>query len=146
MLREEHWVRAFENRVLKRIFGPKRDKVTGEWSGEDYITRSFMICNPHQILLVSSNREEGEMGRACGTCGRREKCIHGFGGETVGKEITWKTWASMGGYCYDCSSRSGIREAWTGFFWLRIGTGGGVLVNMVMNLQFTYSAGNFLTS
>jgi hypothetical protein len=30
-LREEHRLRAFENRVLKRIFGPKRDEVTGEW-------------------------------------------------------------------------------------------------------------------
>jgi len=30
-LREEHWLRVFENRVLKRIFGPKRDEITGEW-------------------------------------------------------------------------------------------------------------------
>jgi hypothetical protein len=30
-LREEHRLREFENRVLRRIFGPKRDKVTGEW-------------------------------------------------------------------------------------------------------------------
>jgi hypothetical protein len=30
-LREEHRLRAFENRVLRRIFGPKRDEVTGEW-------------------------------------------------------------------------------------------------------------------
>ena len=30
-LREEHRLRVFENRVLKRIFGPKRDGVTGEW-------------------------------------------------------------------------------------------------------------------
>jgi hypothetical protein len=29
--REEHRLRVFENRVLKRIFGPKRDEVTGEW-------------------------------------------------------------------------------------------------------------------
>jgi hypothetical protein len=29
-LREEHRVRVFENRVLRRIFGPKRDEVTGE--------------------------------------------------------------------------------------------------------------------
>jgi hypothetical protein len=29
-LREEHRLRVFENRVLRRIFGPKRDKVTGE--------------------------------------------------------------------------------------------------------------------
>jgi hypothetical protein len=30
-LREEHRLRVFENRVLRRIFGHKRDKVTGEW-------------------------------------------------------------------------------------------------------------------
>jgi hypothetical protein len=30
-LREEHRLREFENRVLRRIFGPKRDEVTGEW-------------------------------------------------------------------------------------------------------------------
>jgi len=30
-LREERRLRAFEDRVLSRIFGPKRDEVTGEW-------------------------------------------------------------------------------------------------------------------
>jgi hypothetical protein len=30
-LREEHRLRVFENRVLRRIFGSKRDGVTGEW-------------------------------------------------------------------------------------------------------------------
>jgi hypothetical protein len=30
-LREEHRLRVFENRVLRRIFGQKRDAVTGEW-------------------------------------------------------------------------------------------------------------------
>jgi hypothetical protein len=30
-LREDHRLRVFENRVLRRIFGPKRDEVTGEW-------------------------------------------------------------------------------------------------------------------
>ena len=30
-LRKEHRLRVFENRVLRRIFGPKRDGVTGEW-------------------------------------------------------------------------------------------------------------------
>jgi hypothetical protein len=31
MLREEHGLRVFENRMLRRIFGPKRYKVTGGW-------------------------------------------------------------------------------------------------------------------
>jgi hypothetical protein len=30
-LKKEHRLRVFENRVLRRIFGPKRDEVTGEW-------------------------------------------------------------------------------------------------------------------
>ena len=30
-LREERKLRAFENMVLRRIFGPRRDEVTGEW-------------------------------------------------------------------------------------------------------------------
>jgi hypothetical protein len=30
-LREEHRLGVFENRVLRKIFGPRRDEVTGEW-------------------------------------------------------------------------------------------------------------------
>jgi hypothetical protein len=30
-LREEHRLRVFENRILRRVFGPQRDKVTGAW-------------------------------------------------------------------------------------------------------------------
>ena len=37
-LREERRLRVFENRVLRRIFGPKRDEVRG--NGENYIMRS----------------------------------------------------------------------------------------------------------
>ena len=31
-LRKEHWLSVFENRVLRRIFGPRRDGLTGEWT------------------------------------------------------------------------------------------------------------------
>jgi hypothetical protein len=48
-LREEHRLRIFENRVLRRIFGPKRDEVTG--SAENFIMRSFMICTPHPKIV-----------------------------------------------------------------------------------------------
>jgi hypothetical protein len=47
ILREECRLRVFENKVLRRIFEPKRYEEQG--SGEDYITRSFMLCSPHQI-------------------------------------------------------------------------------------------------
>jgi hypothetical protein len=40
---------VLENRVMRKIFGPKREDVTG--GGEDYITRKFMICTLDQILF-----------------------------------------------------------------------------------------------
>jgi hypothetical protein len=46
-LREEHRLRVFENRVLRRIFGPNRDEVTGEW--RNYIMRSFITCTLRQV-------------------------------------------------------------------------------------------------
>jgi hypothetical protein len=48
-LREGRRLRVFESRVLRRIFGLKRDEVTG--GGENYITRSLMICTPHPIFF-----------------------------------------------------------------------------------------------
>ena len=47
-LRDERRLRVFENRVLRRVFGPKRDEVTG--NGEYYIMRSLVICTPYPIL------------------------------------------------------------------------------------------------
>jgi len=48
-LREERRLRAFENRVLRRIFGPKGDEVIG--SGENNIMRSLIVCTAHSILF-----------------------------------------------------------------------------------------------
>jgi hypothetical protein len=45
-LREEHKLRVLENRVLRRIFGSKRHEVTG---GENYVTKSFVICTLRQV-------------------------------------------------------------------------------------------------
>jgi hypothetical protein len=47
ILKEEYRMRVFENRVLRRIFGPKREEVAGEVS----IMRSLICCRLHHILL-----------------------------------------------------------------------------------------------
>ena len=47
-LREERKLRVFENRVLRRVFGSKRDEVTG--NGENYILRSLGNFTPYPIL------------------------------------------------------------------------------------------------
>jgi hypothetical protein len=73
-LREECRLRVFENMVLWRIFGPKRDEVTGEWR---------RLHNKELYALYSSpNIKKTEMGRTCGTYGGEERCIQGFSGET----------------------------------------------------------------
>jgi len=48
-LREEHRLRVFENRVLRRIFGAQMDKVTGEW--RKLHNEELMISTPHPILF-----------------------------------------------------------------------------------------------
>jgi hypothetical protein len=46
-LRAEHRLRVFEIRVLRKIFRPKRDEV----KGENFMTRSFVICIHCQVKL-----------------------------------------------------------------------------------------------
>jgi hypothetical protein len=50
----------------------------------------YDLCTSPNIIQVI---QEGEMCRACSTYGIEERCTQGFGGETSGKEITWKPWA-----------------------------------------------------
>jgi hypothetical protein len=64
--REEQRLRVFKNRVMRSIFGPKRDKVTG--SGENYITK----CSPDGQI------EKNEMDRGCSTCGGKGEVHTGF--------------------------------------------------------------------
>ena len=55
-LREEHRLRVFENRVLRRIFGPKRDEVTGEWRKLHNEELSDLFSSPNIVRVVKSRR------------------------------------------------------------------------------------------
>jgi hypothetical protein len=56
MQREEHRLRVFENRLLRRIFGPKRDGVTGEW--RKLHNEELHNFTHSQILLGRSSQGE----------------------------------------------------------------------------------------
>ena len=62
------------------------------WSGEDYMTRSFILCTRHQISFGWSNQEDWD-GQDMWHEWGEEQCIQGFNGETWGKETTWMTQA-----------------------------------------------------
>jgi hypothetical protein len=71
-LREEHGLRVFENRVLRRILELRGTKL--QETEEDCIVRSFKTCTLHQTLLEDQIRED-EMGGECTMYGRDDKCI-----------------------------------------------------------------------
>jgi hypothetical protein len=82
-VREERRLRVFENRVLRRIFGPLMDEVTAEWRK----LHNLMICTAHPILC-GVKIKKNEMGGACSAYG------HGMG-------TAWaRYWHGMGTACY----------------------------------------------
>ena len=88
-LREERRLRVFENRVLRRGFGSKRDEVKGEW-------RKLYNEELRELLLrtqycAGGKIEKNEMGGVCGAYGGGERCVQGSSGETCGKETIGET-------------------------------------------------------
>jgi hypothetical protein len=57
-LREEHRPRVFENRVLRRIFGPNRDEVTGEWRKLHNEELRDLYSSPSIIRIIKSKGME----------------------------------------------------------------------------------------
>jgi hypothetical protein len=55
-LREERRLRVFENRVLRRVFGPKRDEATGEWGKLHNEELSDLNSLPNIVRVVKSRR------------------------------------------------------------------------------------------
>jgi len=52
--REERRLRVFENRVLRRVFGPKRDEVTGEWRKLHNEVLNDLYCSPNIVGVIKS--------------------------------------------------------------------------------------------
>ena len=84
----------FENRVLRRVFGPKMDEIKGVWIKLYNEELRDLYSLPNIVRVVKSRRMRWD--EACGAHGGGERCAQGSSGETRGKEAIGETQTQMG--------------------------------------------------
>ena len=88
-LREERKLRLFENMVLRRIFGPKRNEVTGKWRRLHNEELNDLYSSPNIVWVIKSRRMRWAGHVAC--MGEERGVCRVLVGETGGKETTGET-------------------------------------------------------
>jgi hypothetical protein len=123
-LREEHRLRVFENRVLSRIFGPKRDEVTGEWRKLRNGELHNLYSSPDIIRHIKSRRLRwaGHVARM----ERGEPCTE-FWWQSPKEKDHLKDQGVDGRMGSKWTLGRLVGGLWSGFTWLRMGIIGGLL-------------------
>jgi len=123
-LSEERRLRVFENRVLRGIFGPKRDEVTGEWIKLNNEELNDLYCSPNIVRAIKSRRM-----RWVGNVARmgRVEAYTGFRWENLRERDHFGDPGVDGRILLRWNFRKQVVALWTGSSWLRIGTVGGQL-------------------
>ena len=112
----------FENRVLRREFGSKRDEVTGEWRKLHNEELSDLYSLPNIVRVVKSRRM-----RWAGHVGHMGEWCTGFWWGNLRERDHWGDADVDGRILLRWIFRKWEGVVGTGWSWLRIGTGGGHL-------------------
>jgi len=123
-LREECRLRVFENRMLRRIFGPKRDEVTGEWRKLHNEELNVLYSSPNTVLVIKSRRMRWAGHVLC--MGERRGVYRVLVGKAEGKRPLGRPRHRREDIVRWIFRKWDV-GAWTGLIWLRKGTGGGHL-------------------
>ena len=89
IMRETHRLRGFHNSVLRKIFGPKMEEVTGDRRKVHKVEFNDVYTSSNIIRVVRSRTIRG--GRSMWRVQGEERCLHGFAGEASGKRTAWRT-------------------------------------------------------
>jgi hypothetical protein len=118
---------VFENRVLRKIFGPKRDDVTGEWR-RLYNEQLHDLHPSPDIIHVIKSRSMRLGGGARDFERGEERCIQGCGGETRREKATWEDLGMDGKITkFTLINRMEREGEWTELIWLRLGITDGLM-------------------
>ena len=120
-MREEGKLRVFENMVLRRIFGPRRDEVTGELRRLHTEELNDLYCSPNILRVIKSRRM-----RWAGHVARMGEERVSWWGKRRERDH-WRHLGVDGLIILSWISRKWDVVMWTGLGWPRTGTGGGRL-------------------
>jgi len=112
---------VFENMVLRRIFGLRRDKVTGEWRRVHNEKLNDLYSLPN-IVRVNKSRRMRWAGHVA-LMGEERGCIGSWWGNWRERDH-WRDLGIDGWIILGWISRRWYMGIWTGLGWPRIGTGG----------------------